>query len=388
MDRQTRVALYIDPPSHHFLADRLFDADSARLGGDQLMAPYVHLRDTLNAGGVRVHTADRLPVEPDGSRTVYVSMGMLENYRRLAATRPDVALSAYFAMECPIVEPRMYRALRDAQHYFRRIYSWSDSATLERFVGAPLRCCKFWWPQSFDTVHEAIWRNRDRDFLVMINANKLPRLYWQELYTERMRAVEYFQRNDEIHLYGKGWDAPSMRVGRTRVPYTFRRLGHEMRRHWQRVRPDPLLQAARHAWRGVAESKSTTLGRYTFALCFENSVMNGWITEKLFDCFFAGTVPVYWGAPDITEHVPADCFIDMRQFDGYADLREFLRSLSDDAVEAYRLSARRFLGSPAFHRFSKQAFTEIFVRILIEDAGYSPPERADSTSTRPGTTAG
>ena len=45
------------------------------------------------------------------------------------------------------------------------------------------------------------------------------------------------------------------------------------------------------------------------------------MTEKLFDCFFSGTVPVYWGAPDVFDWVPADCFIDMRQFTDFAQLR-------------------------------------------------------------------
>ena len=56
----------------------------------------------------------------------------------------------------------------------------------------------------------------------------------------------------------------------------------------------------RASWRGPARSKSETLGRYTFALCFENMVLKGWITEKIFDCFYSGTVPIYLGAPDLS----------------------------------------------------------------------------------------
>jgi alpha(1,3/1,4) fucosyltransferase len=368
MIKTNQVALYIDPPSHHFLGDRLFEVDDGRLTGDCLNAPYAHLRDYLTARGIPVHTADHLPEHENGGRNVYVSLGILANYRKIARRR-DTVLSAFFAMECPIVEPSMYKALGPAQNYFKRIFSWGDSRSLERFVGKPIRLEPFCWPQSFEDVHEEIWNRTGRKFLVMINANKLPRLYWQELYTERMRAVEFFGRTSEIDLYGKGWDEPSHRVGKTWEPYTLRRVRHKFLCHWQRFRPDPLLEAARKAYCGTAKSKAETLSKYNFALCFENAIINGWITEKIFDCFFAGTVPVYWGAPDIESHIPSDCFIDMRKFAGYEELRAYLKSLGGEDIQAYKENARRYLRSPDFRRFSKQAFAELISRIISEDTG-------------------
>ena len=135
----------------------------------------------------------------------------------------------------------------------------------------------------------------------MINANKLPRLSAGELYTERLRAVEYFNRFGEIDLYGIGWEGPAFRVTTSWAPRRARALAHRARSGWERLRPptDPLRVAARAAWRGPVASKAEVLGRYTFAICFENMVLEGWITEKIFDCFHAGTVPVYLGAPDV-----------------------------------------------------------------------------------------
>ena len=370
MINDNKVAIYIDPPSQHFLQDRLFDTDAARLGGDQLLAPYTHLRDSFAKKGITVRTADYLPLEQNGTKNIYISFGILTNYRRIAKESSNTVLSAYFALECPIVEPRMYRALRDAQKYFKRIFSWSDSASLERFVGAPLRCEPFFWMQSFDDIHEQIWINTDRKFLVMINANKLPRLYWQELYTERMKAVEFFSRYEEVDLYGKGWDAPSVRVGRTWVPYTIKRAHYNALKVRERIWPDPLLTGARKAYRGIAEVKSQTLGRYKFALCFENSVLKGWITEKIFDCFFAGTVPIYWGEPEIEKYIPGNCFIDKRKFTGYTELRDYLKSLTDAEIQNYKENARAFLGSPQFYPFSKAAFVERITKIVAEDAGF------------------
>jgi alpha(1,3/1,4) fucosyltransferase len=367
MNAQPNIALYIDPPSHHFLDNRLFIVEDGRLTGDRLHEPYAYLREFFLARGIPVQTADHLPLESNGTRNIYVSMGTLNNYQKLAR-RSDVVLSALFAMECPIVEPSMYRALRQAQHSVKRIFSWSDSDSLKRFVGAPLRCTSFCWPQSFNDVHEPLWNQQDRKFLVMINANKLPRIYWQELYTERLRAVEFFSRTNDIDLYGVGWDQLPHRVGKTWVPYTLRSMRRTLMHHYHRFNPDPQLEAARRVYRGSAKSKSETLGQYTFALCFENAILKGWITEKIFDCFFAGTIPIYWGAPDITDYVPAECFIDMRQFSNYSELRAYLKSLSQSDIQKYRENARDYLRSPQFYPFTKQAFTELFARIVAEDA--------------------
>jgi hypothetical protein len=367
------VAVYIDPPSHHYLNDRVFVVDDGRPSGDRLMEPWAHMRARLEAHGIPVHTADLMPPETPGAATtnIYFSMGMLDNYRAIARRR-DTVLSAFFAFECPIVEPSLYRALVDVQQYFRHVFSWSDSAALERFVGQPLRCDLFRWPQSFDAVHPAIWSRTDRKFLVMINSNKLPRVYWQELYTERLKAVEFFAQTDDIDLYGPRWDEPSNRVGKTWVPATARRIQRELLIKWQRLRPDPLLVAARRVWRGQARSKAETLGGYTFAICFENMVLKGWITEKIFDCFFAGTVPIYWGAPEIAELIPSECFIDMRQFGSYAELARFLKTLRGEEIQRYRESARAFLASPEFEPFTKEAFAQRFIRLVDEVRAAQP----------------
>ena len=137
----------------------------------------------------------------------------------------------------------------------------------------------------------------------------------------------------------------------------------------QRVRPDPLLTAARSVYLGPTDAKIATLGRYRFAICYENQVLKGWITEKIFDCFRAGTVPVYWGEPEIETHIPPECYIDRRRFASYDELGEFLRSLGPDEVESYRQAARDFLGSAAFHPFSKQAFIDLCAGLVEEDTG-------------------
>jgi hypothetical protein len=202
----------------------------------------------------------------------------------------------------------------------------------------------------------------------MINSNKLPRIDDMELYRERMRAVDYFAEFGEIDLFGGGWNDPSNRVGNSWMPHTLRRWRLEALRIWQLLFPNPYLLSARSVYKGRTDSKSETLSQYTFALCFENMILKGWITEKLFDCFFSGTIPIYWGAPEINDVIPKECYIDMRDFSGYSDLRRFLKSLTPEDIAGYKSSARSFLDSDHFRPFTAEAFTEIFRAFVREDS--------------------
>lgn len=50
---------------------------------------------------------------------------------------------------------------------------------------------------------------------------------------------------------------------------------------------------------------------YKFIICMENSLTNGYITEKLFNVFFARSVPIYFGSPDRYRYFNKDSFIDL-----------------------------------------------------------------------------
>lgn len=367
-----KLAIYIDPLSHHLLGDRLFREDGSPYGGDDVLAPHRAVRDYFQARGVPVHTADALGDRPtDEGTSVYISLGSPASFRKLSS-RPDTIASAFFVFECPIIDPSLYSPLHEVEKTFRRVYCWGNPEELQRFTrGRPVNMRRFWWPQSYREPHDGLWNRGDRRFMVMINANKLPRVYWRELYTKRVDAVAYFHQFGEVDLYGKHWDDVPRRVGNAWVPVSAKRLHEWVRRQWQHISPDPAYAAAAAAYRGPAESKSETLSRYVFALCFENMILEGWITEKLFDCFFTGTVPIYWGAPDIQEWVPKDCYVDFRDFGGFEELREYLHGLSPADIAAYRESARAFLASSAFDRFSTETYVNLFRQIVAEDTGWT-----------------
>jgi hypothetical protein len=86
--------------------------------------------------------------------------------------------------------------------------------------------------------------------------------------------------------------------------------------------------------------------------------MNGYITEKIFDCLAAGVIPVYWGAHNITDFVPANCFIDRRLFSSNEEVYQFLKAMTKDEYNGYLERIATYLKSDEAKLFSADSFLE------------------------------
>lgn len=53
----------------------------------------------------------------------------------------------------------------------------------------------------------------------------------------------------------------------------------------------------------MSVSKVDSIAKYTHHLAFENSVSNGYVTEKIWDALKAGVTPIYYGAADVKRFV-------------------------------------------------------------------------------------
>ncbi len=103
-------------------------------------------------------------------------------------------------------------------------------------------------------------------------------------------------------------------------------------------------------------AKRAVLSRYRFAICFENTVFPGYLTEKLFDCLLAGCIPIYWGDPAVSEQIPPACYIDYRRFGDLAELERYLQQLGPGEVGDYLVAAADFLASAAYTPFLADTF--------------------------------
>lgn len=65
--------------------------------------------------------------------------------------------------------------------------------------------------------------------------------------------------------------------------------------------------------------KVNFIRNYKFTIAFENSLMDGYTTEKLVQPLMAGSIPIYYGNPMVTEEFNHKAFIDCNAFDNDFD---------------------------------------------------------------------
>ncbi|KAI6660327.1 hypothetical protein LOD99_13915 [Oopsacas minuta] len=71
-------------------------------------------------------------------------------------------------------------------------------------------------------------------------------------------------------------------------------------------------------------TKQEALRKYAFCLAFENGDTPGYVTEKVFDCHRAGSIPVYLGTADVLKFVPKGSIIYAGDFKSSFDLAYYL----------------------------------------------------------------
>ena len=236
-----------------------------------------------------------------------------------------------FLFEPSVVAPASY--LRVLHFFFTRVYTWDDSLVDSK------KYFKYIWPQSGNSFILWVPFNEKKN-IVLMNANKI--WFWKnELYSSREKIIRYFESTwVEFDLYGLGWW----------------KANKKQRIFWYTPFP---------SWRWRADDKIATIAQYKFNICFENmSDTPGYITEKIWDSFKAKTVPVYWGASNINEYVPQDCFIDYRDFWDFDKLHQFLSDMTEIEYNAYIQNIENFLQTREAKRWFDRDWAIDFVRKL------------------------
>jgi hypothetical protein len=105
----------------------------------------------------------------------------------------------------------------------------------------------------------------------------------------------------------------------------------------------------------TVSDKLDCISRYKFNICFENYAAPSYITEKIFDAMLAGTVPVYLGAQNIDDYVPASCFVDASGFASMNELTNYLTTITESEALAIVAAGQDFLKSDVGLKYSYEA---------------------------------
>jgi hypothetical protein len=196
----------------------------------------------------------------------------------------------------------------------------------------------------------------DKKKLCCLIASNKQSKYSNELYSERIRAIKWFEQHcpEDFDLFGFDWDKRPLSQNKY-LNFIYRKL--------------PILRklfySKFNSFRGSVASKHVVIKNYKFSICYENFIdYEGYITEKIFDSFFGDCVPVYLGASNINLHIPSSCYIDKKKFNTYLSLYKYLKNMPDSEYQKYLKEINLYLNSNSVNNFSSKFFASQIVSNL------------------------
>lgn len=316
-------------------------------GFKNLFYPYVYLRKVLLEYGVDISTRDINP--PEDSFLVIC----LDNPHTLKAEKKKGQIWCLLINDPPIYCPESW----DKNYHDRLDYVFTFDETLvdnKKY---------FYYPFAIDTEYFSI----------------PDRIVTEEEYKKRTLATfvshsihryidpnhpcsTLHRRYNTIKWYGENHPEDFGFYGGTFIPrdYYFAFKGI---RYVKKILPQNLFHAlAKYMQKDLIKvykgelsplEKFDVIKKYNFYYCYENTTgINGYVSEKIFDCFYSGIVPIYWGAPNVRELIPYDCYIDGNDFKDEESLYNFIKGMSYETYRNYLEEARIFLKSKEMERFT------------------------------------
>ena len=313
--------------------NKLFDLNDNIINRDNCMYPFYLLKKKFK--DIDLSTQDINNIE-DSEIVIYNEMP------KILPKQEDIHKSYLLIFESELIRPDNWDSER--HRYFNKIFTWNDEIVDNK---------KYFKLNFSQEIPKHI--NKDlskKEKLCTLIAGNKKNNHTLELYSKRVEAIIWFEKNhlEEFEFYGIGWDKYSS--SNKYINYLLDELNLSK-----------LFATNYISYKGKVDSKKEILSKYKFAICYENARdIPGYITEKIFDCFFSGCIPIYWGASNVTAHIPKECFIDKREFDSYEELYEYVNNINDEKYLEYLNNIEIFLNGDQVKKFSSEYFSEKIIK--------------------------
>jgi len=327
-------------------SNRMFDGASLPGAGDDVSHSSARLAAYLRERGHQVNSLD-VAQGPFDAVIFSDHPTILNSYfRELKKTKTKLYL---FLMENEINRPDNYWEWNHRE--FDKVFTWNPALVDNKKYFQFFHSVKI--PADF-RVDPA----QKTKFCVLISSQKYS-THQNALYKERYEIIRWFERAHprQFDLYGQRWDRFYFNNRLWRLNILLARFYRHFPRHFK----------THHfpSHKGPVARKHEVMQAYKFAIVYENAVVPGYLTEKIFDAFFAGCVPVYLGAPDILDYIPAETFIDRRNFSSNEELYQYLNGMSEKEYLGRLSAIEEFVNGERIYPFSADHFIDVFVKHIV-----------------------
>ena len=117
----------------------------------------------------------------------------------------------------------------------------------------------------------------------------------------------------------------------------------------------------------IVENKKEFLKNYKFSICFENSKKNGYISEKLFDAFEAGTIPIYFGDDSVKELINNKAYIHVKDKNDFENKIELIKKIDQDDKLYEKIIKEKIVIDDNIYEVELQKYKNFIYHIIEQD---------------------
>jgi hypothetical protein len=337
--------------------NRMFLDATSTTAGDDLSYGSVYLGQRLRGLGHQVVTLDMDKLENFDAAVFFDHPTFLNSYYRRLRRMPMKKLYLFLA-ENEANRPDNYWKWN--QKSFDKVFTWNPTLVDNKKVFRIRHTVKIPSPFSINVAEKT-------KFCLTISSQKYLS-HQKNLYGERVEIIRWFERNhpDQFDLYGGRWDRRYFTGQLSRLNYLLQPVYSRCPKHFK-VKLFP-------SHRGSVPNKNAVMRQYKYAVVYENAVFPGYVSEKIFDAFFAGCIPIYLGAPDVADDIPPETFIDRSKFRNHEELYKYLSTMPEVEYMNYIQAIENFVRGDKIQIFGAEAMTQIILKEIVgSNAGGKAP---------------
>lgn len=256
--------------------------------------------------------------------------------------------SILIRLETPLFSPLIWNA--EFTKEFLHVLSFNNlnvDASRYSYLGYP------------QIINGTIWDNTGDSTACIAGNNLIPTSNYTNLSLLDLRNqfIEWILTNDSAHkagLYGKHWNL-----------YPYNKLPHMTSLMPRLLRHMPSRYSSSRAWpqfyKGTLDKKKDLPSNYGFLFCPENTLIKGYLSEKLVDAINIGRLPIYYGA--LALHEDKLPYVNPLSFPDMGCMLEFVESISMSQRKEMIVELKHAIVKTDYF-FSPERFTQVVIQAL------------------------
>lgn len=114
------------------------------------------------------------------------------------------------------------------------------------------------------------------------------------------------------------------------------------------------------------------ISQYKFMICFENKPQRNYLTEKLFNSYYAETIPIYWGCTNVSDYINMDSILYLKTEHSEKDMENLIEDIilldNDDEEYQRRYNCELFRGGVLPDEFNLEAIKVKINQLALHNA--------------------